>query len=192
MSTRRRSAAYRKAVHHLQWDLAILILSIALAVALARMGVFAHLFTLAQSFVLVGAFIAGIFFTSMFTVAAASIALVELGTGSNMMAVAVVGALGAVFGDMLLFLFIRDNLSTDLREILRASSYHKLIAHFHGGALRWLSPLIGAFVIASPLPDELGLGLMGMSKMRSAVMLPISFTMNFLGILAILSVTSHL
>jgi hypothetical protein len=192
MSSTRKTAKYRKAVHHLKWDLAIIIVSIAIAVIFAHMGVFAHLFTLAQSFQLVGAFIAGIFFTSMFTVAAASIAFVEIGNSTNMWTISFVGALGAVFGDMLLFLFIRDNLATDLKEILNTSSYRKFIGYFHGGTLRWLSPILGAFVIASPLPDELGLTLMGMSKMRSIYMIPITFVMNFFGILAILAITNHL
>ncbi|HEY4478659.1 MAG TPA: hypothetical protein VI775_02350, partial [Candidatus Paceibacterota bacterium] len=52
----------------------------------------------------------------------------------------------------------------------------------HFGFLKWLSPLIGAFIIASPLPDELGVALLGMSKIRIAVLIPLSFTMNILGI----------
>lgn len=191
MSTRR-SIKYQKAMHHLQWDAFILLLSIVAAVVLARLGVFAHLLTLAQSFQLASSFIAGIFFTSMFTVGISTVAFTEIGNSANMVAVALAGAVGAVFGDMVLFLFIRDNLSSDLKEILKKASYRRFIAHFHGGIFRWLSPILGALVIASPLPDELGLTLMGMSKMRSMLMIPITFVMNFLGILAILSVTSHL
>ena len=97
-----------------------------------------------------------------------------------------------MFGDVLLFLFIRDTLATDLKEILRTSSYRRFIAHFHGGALRWISPVIGALIIASPLPDELGIGLMGLSRLKSIYMIPISFAMNFLGIIAILSITNHI
>jgi hypothetical protein len=42
--------------------------------------------------------------------------------------------------------------------------------------------VLGAFIIASPLPDELGLTLMGMSKVRLAVLVPVSFVMNAVGI----------
>jgi hypothetical protein len=179
-------------MHHLQWDAFILLLSIVAAVVLARLGVFAHLLTFAQSYQLASSFIAGIFFTSMFTVGISTVAFAEIGNSGNIVAIALAGAVGAVFGDMVLFLFIRDNLSADLKEILKKASYRRFIAHFHGGIFRWLSPILGALVIASPLPDELGLTLMGMSKMRSMLMIPITFVMNFLGILAILSVISHL
>lgn len=191
MSTRR-SIKYQKAMHHLEWDAVILLLSIVAAVVLAHLGVFAHILTLAQGFQIASSFIAGIFFTSMFTVGISSVAFVEIAQNGNATAIALAGAVGAVFGDMVLFIFIRDNLSTDLKEILKKASYKKFIAHFHGGVFRWLSPLVGALVIASPLPDELGLTLMGMSKMRSIFMIPITFVMNFLGILAVLSVVNHL
>jgi hypothetical protein len=176
-------------MHHLQWDAFILLFSIVAAVLLAHLGVFTHLLTLAQSFQLTGAFIAGIFFTSMFTVGISSVAFVEIANSGNITGIALAGALGAVFGDMILFLFIRDNLASDLKEIMKRASYRRFIAHFHGGMFRTLSPLLGALVIASPLPDELGLTLMGMSKMRSILMIPITFLMNFLGIFAILSIT---
>ena len=42
--------------------------------------------------------------------------------------------------------------------------------------------MLGAAIIASPLPDEIGLSLMGMSKTRVAVLIPVSFAMNALGI----------
>jgi hypothetical protein len=167
---------------------AALVLSVVIAVLLAHLGVFAHLLTYTQGFNLVGAFIAGIFFTSMFTAPAAAVAFVEIGTSANLVPVALVGAIGAVFGDMLLFLFIRDNLAADLREILNSASYRKLIAYFHGGFFRWVAPILGAIIIASPLPDELALGLMGMSRMRSGLMVPVTFLMNFLGILLILTI----
>ena len=46
-------------------------------------------------------------------------------------------------------------------------------------------PLTGAIIIASPLPDELGLAMMGLSRVPIAAFIPISYTMNFLGILLI-------
>jgi hypothetical protein len=45
---------------------------------------------------------------------------------------------------------------------------------------------LGALIIASPLPDEFGLALMGISRMRALVLMPISFVMNALGIYCII------
>jgi hypothetical protein len=61
-----------------------------------------------------------------------------------------------------------------------------MVKHFfhslHLGFMKWLSPIVGALIIASPLPDEFALTLMGLSKVRLAVLIPISFIMNMLGI----------
>ena len=46
-------------------------------------------------------------------------------------------------------------------------------------------PLVGAFIVASPLPDEVGLVMMGLSKVRTAWFVPTVFVLDFLGILAL-------
>ena len=50
---------------------------------------------------------------------------------------------------------------------------------------RWLIAFLGALIIASPLPDELGLTMMGFSKIKTSLFIPISFLLNSLGILII-------
>jgi hypothetical protein len=182
------SRKYRRALRHLQWDLLILVASILLAFALVEAGAFTWLLSLSEGLELVAAFTAGVLFTSMFTIAAATVAFVEIGNSSNVLLISLVGALGAVCGDMLLFLFIRDTLAEDLRTVVRGRQIKKIFAYFHGGIFRWLSPVLGALIIASPFPDELGLALMGMSKVRSLYMIPITFVMNFIGIWAVISI----
>ncbi|KKR47070.1 MAG: hypothetical protein UT80_C0011G0001, partial [Parcubacteria group bacterium GW2011_GWC1_40_13] len=61
----------------------------------------------------------------------------------------------------------------------------RLFSIFRPKLFKWLIPFIGALIIASPLPDEAGLAMMGLSKMKTSVFIPISFALNFLGILAI-------
>ncbi|KND49659.1 MAG: hypothetical protein AB203_01070 [Parcubacteria bacterium C7867-008] len=183
-----RTTKYTRALKHLEWDAIIIVFSVLLALFLVEIGAFERFLNFAQGIDLVAAFIAGIFFTSTFTIAPASIAFVEIGNASNMIQVAVAGALGAVCGDMILFFFIRDTIMEDLKTVLRKKNYHKIIAFTHGGIMRWLSPVIGALIIASPLPDEVGLTIMGMSKIRSTYLIPIAFVMNFLGIWAIISI----
>jgi len=40
-------------------------------------------------------------------------------------------------------------------------------------------------VVASPIPDELGLAMMGLSKMRTSLFVPVSLVMNSAGILLV-------
>ena len=49
-------------------------------------------------------------------------------------------------------------------------------------SFRWLTFFAGGFIIASPLPDELGIALLGFSKLKTSLFVPLSFTFNFLGI----------
>ena len=75
-----------------------------------------------------------------------------------------------------------------LAEIAQANSIF-WAAFFGGtGALvgdRWLIPFIGALIVASPLPDELGLTMMGLSKMKTSLFIPLSFLLNFFGIMTV-------
>jgi len=55
----------------------------------------------------------------------------------------------------------------------------------HLRLFRWSMVLFGALVIASPLPDEIGLAMMGLSKVKTLLFIPISFSLNAFGILII-------
>ncbi len=137
-------------------------------------------------------FVIGIFFTSAFTLAPAAIFLAELSQTISPWAVALFGALGAMCGDLILFLFIRDRLASDIEALFPKSAVHHFLNSFHLGFWKWLAPILGALIIASPLPDEFGISLLGLSRVRVAVLLPVAFVMNFLGILLIAAVAHAL
>ncbi|MES2087992.1 MAG: hypothetical protein V4467_03310 [Patescibacteria group bacterium] len=164
-------------------DISIILLSAVVAYGLVRSGVVSHFLSATEGYKVIGSFIAGIFFTSAFTIAPASVALAGLAASGPMFVVAFWGALGAVFGDLLLFFFIRDVFADDLIKVLRKFWRKHFFASFHLGFLKWLLPVLGGIIIASPLPDELGLALMGVSKTRLIFLIPISFVFNFFGIL---------
>ncbi|MDO8620490.1 MAG: hypothetical protein Q7R64_04040 [bacterium] len=137
-------------------------------------------------------FVVGIFFTSAFTLAPAVIFLAELSQNISPWTVALFGALGAMCGDLILFLFIRDRLADDIKALFPKRAVRHFLNSFHLGFWKWLAPLLGALIIASPLPDEFGLSLLGLSRTRLAVLLPVAFVMNFLGILLVAGVASVL
>ncbi len=130
-------------------------------------------------------FIAGIFFTSAFTIAPAAIVLAYLAQVLPVSAIVIVAALGAMVGDYILFVFIRDRFSRDLIRVFKHFHIKFILKSFHVGFLKWLSPFIGALIIASPLPDEFGIMLMGVSKMKTKYFLLLTFVMNMLGIMAV-------
>ncbi len=189
-----------KASERLLRDIFIITISVAVAFLLARSSVieqsvlgFAQtIATLAGSTVIItemgyalAAFLAGIFFTSAFTIAPAAVVLASLAQHGNMWLVAAAGAIGAMIGDFILFYFIRDVFAVDLQTALRRLHWARHTAWLHGHVMRICAPIIGALIIASPLPDELGLALMGFSRMKARYLVPIALSMNFLGILLI-------
>ncbi|MEK7579025.1 MAG: hypothetical protein AAB460_00625 [Patescibacteria group bacterium] len=173
-------------VHRLIRDLWVVLLSIVLAVILVRTGALQTLINAAEGAHILGSFLAGIFFTSGFTIAPASVALLEIAKTTPPLLVALWGAIGATVGDLIIFFFIRDAFVDDLVGAFKTShTVAGILSHLHFALLRWVLPIIGAIIIASPLPDELGLACLGVSKIRIRYLIPLAFVFNFIGIIVI-------
>jgi len=167
-------------------DLGLIVLSIIVAVLLAKTGALQTILNSAQEWEALGSVIAGMFFVSAFTAAPAGVVLFEIASASSIWEVAFFGGIGALIGDLLIFRFIKDSLSEDPLWIMGKIKKKKAGASvIRFGFLRYLMPVVGAVIVASPLPDEIGLAMMGLSKMKTIFFVPISFTLNFLGILII-------
>ena len=169
-------------------DIVIILLSVVITILMIRIGGLQEILSVAQEAAIIGSVIAGFFFTSIFTIAPAAIALAEISQHASSWSVALWGGLGAACGDLILFLFVRDVFLDDLRAALPIRRIKRFLSPLHYGSARWIVPMVGALIIASPLPDELGISLMGMSKIRLWQFFIISFVMNALGIFAIASV----
>lgn len=175
-------------IERLYLDLLILSVSIVFTILFVHSGYLDVLLNGMGHGVVLESFIAGVFFTSVFTIAPASVVLGELSLHADPLLVALIGGIGAMFGDLALFLFVRDVFTADLKSFAKRHFKRRILRYFHFGFMRWLSPFLGALIIASPLPDELGLALMGMSKVRMVVFLPLTFVLNVIGILIIGSI----
>ncbi len=171
--------------NHLIKNLLVITVSMAIAVYLASTGFFERVLLSAQGAEFIGAFIAGMFYSSLFTVAPATVALGEIAQAESVFLVALLGGLGAVIGDLLLFRFLKNHIADEFTALVahpRNSRYKRIL---HLRSVRWLFGLLGALIIASPLPDEIGLTLMGIGSMRVKDLIPFSFILNSLGILII-------
>lgn len=136
----------------------------------------------------VGAFFAGVLFVSTFTVATGAIILLVLAETLSPVEIGLIAGLGAVVGDFVIFRFVKDDLA---REITRIYNMFDRRHHFkrvlHTKYFSWTLPVIGAVIIASPLPDEIGVSLMGISKLRTYQFLLVSFILNAVGIALVVS-----
>lgn len=174
-------------------DAAFIAVSIVAAWLLAKSSFFEVILASTKEFELVGSFVAGLFFTSVFTTAPAIVVLGEISQVNGILPTAILGALGAVVGDLIIFRFIKDSLGEHLALLRSAPSPKVCVGRcLNLRMFRWLTFLVGGLIIASPLPDELGVSMLGMSRMRFALFIPLSLVFNFFGILAIGLVASSL
>ena len=166
-------------------DLALVVFSILIAIILAKTGAFQDLITSTQEVRLIGSFIAGILFVSVFTAAPATVALGEIAQSNSIITVAIIGGLGALIGDLLIFRFVRDKVSQDFSYLVKISRTERFFSVFKLKLFRWVIPFVGALIVASPFPDEVGLAMLGLSKTKTSVFIPLSFFLNLIGILII-------
>lgn len=174
-----------KSRDHLGRNLILIGISLIIAVWVARSPTIEIWIRSLHEFRFLGSFIAGIFFTSIFTSPVATVVLGEIAQTNHVWLVALSGGLGALIGDWVIFKFIRDQVTDDLRALLRHAGVRRLPAIFRLKLFRWFTALVGALIIASPLPDELGLALLGLSQIKTKRFILISFIFNTLGILVI-------
>lgn len=176
---------YRKT--KLQRDMLLLALSISIAVILVMGGVADQLSDRLGEWGIFGAFIAGLGFSSAFFAAPATVVIFTFAQDHvSFWLIAVAASLGAMLGDWLIFRFLRNGLSEDFRYFLdQASRSVRFQMLFRSRLFYWLGSFTAALIIASPLPDELGLAIFGALRFNTRRFLPISFAFNFLGILIV-------
>lgn len=166
-------------------DLGALALSVFVAIILAETGTLESFITSTQEMRFIGSFVAGILFVSVFTAAPATVALGEIAQSNSAITVAIIGGLGALAGDLIIFRFVRDRVSEDFSYLVKISKSERLVSVFNLRLFRWMVPFVGALIVASPLPDEIGVAMMGLSKIKTSVFIPLSFLLNAIGILVI-------
>lgn len=166
-------------------DLSFIIVTIIVAFMIVQTGTLGDFLKFFNSMAYLGVFVAGFFFTSAFTTAFAIVTLGAFAHEIPLILLALIGACGAVLGDYILFRFMKDRIADDISYFISAKKRKKIATFFTSGVFRFFVPSIAAIIIASPLPDELGVSLLGISKTNSKLIFVISFLFNAVGILLI-------
>lgn len=133
----------------------------------------------------IGAFFVGILFVSIFTVGPASVVLFQLADRLNPLGVALAAGTGGMFGDYLILRFLKDKVFEELKPLYMEHGGRPLRKLFKTPYFAWAIPIFGALLIMSPLPDEVGLGLMGVSKMKTWQLMGLLYLLDVAGIFLI-------
>lgn len=144
------------------------------------------------SFEYIGVLISGMMFVSSFTVAISIAIFAILSENIHPMAIGLIGGVGAVMGDYLVFKLVRSRLSEEITTLFGEENISYIKTVLRSKYISWTLPIIGVAIIASPLPDELGVSLLGISRMSEARFILISYLSNSVGILMIASVAKVL
>ena len=160
----------------------LLIASLLFAWWLIKNNLIAQAISHTSQFDVLASFTSGFFFTSILTTAPAIVAIFESARYIPAWELASIGGIGAVCGDLLLFRFVRSKLVEDILGAVLHPQLIRVGKAITASPLWWLGPVFGALVIASPLPDEIGLIMMGLSDIRISRFLPIAFAANATGI----------
>ena len=179
----------KKSVHHRQkhQNISLFVASLIILYIFSKSPIFSNFFHLVDQFPYLAAIVSGILFASTFTAIAGGLIIIHLASFINPVALIILAGLGAVSCDAFMFLFFKKNISQEINHVYKELNHHdhfKKIAHTKYFA--WTLPVIGAIIIASPLPDELGISLLGLSQTTTARFLIISLASHIFGISSVI------
>lgn len=140
-----------------------------------------------------GAFIAGSFYTYGFTTAPASAIFLIMDGNLNISIAGMLGGLGALCGDLIIFYLIRSGLEDEVRLLSKEKPFAYIGKKMHRFVKQYIIPIVAGIIIAAPVPDEIGVVMLASDKfVKTKWFMVISFLMNTLGILILLFIGSRI
>lgn len=135
-------------------------------------------------------FIAGLLFTFGFSTPF-SIGFFLVARPENIILATFIGGFGALISDLFIFKMIRFTFMDEFKRLEKTEpikKFNKILSHRHLSKIKnYLLFIFAGIIIASPLPDELGVSMLaGLTKINSYTLGIISFIMNSLGIFVML------
>jgi len=127
-------------ISHLIYDIVIIFISIIFAVAIVKTGLLFLFAGLTNNLWFIESFLVGIFFTSIFTTAPATVALGEIAQHNSLILVSVFGALGALVGDWIIFKLMKDRFLKDFEYLIKKKpGKERILSIFHLKFFRWFT-----------------------------------------------------
>lgn len=134
-----------------------------------------------------GAIIGGMLFVFTFSAATGALILLAVLKTFPPVTVVLVASVGALIGDYIIFRFVKNDLMEEAKPIYNYFEGSHLYKILHTRYFKWTLPVLGAIIIALPLPNELGVSLLGISEMKTKSFLAVSFVLNLIAIIILSS-----
>lgn len=182
-----KKSSHHRRRHH---NLLLLITGVIAAIILANSPFFSQVISSLDSVPWLVAFIGGMLFASTFTLATGGLILIKLSAVYSPIFLIILGGIGAVTCDSIIFHLFRHKVSSHIspiyQELIHKSHLHRIL-HTHYFA--WTLPVVGAFIMASPLPDELAISLLGISRTSFTKFFWMAFFSHLLGMSTLIAGT---
>lgn len=137
-----------------------------------------------------GSFLAGILYVSASTAVLGILMLADLAQTSSPIEIALIAGLGGAVADFVLFRFFKGDLINEITPIYNRLGGRHITRLMYHKYFRWSLPIVGAIIIASPFPDELGISLMGLTKIKNYQFIILSLILDIGGVFLLISAFS--
>lgn len=139
----------------------------------------------------IGTFLAGILFTYGFTSAPAAALFLILAKSQNILVASLIGGFGALCGDLIIFHFIRTSFKDEINKFGKERFVKWMNHKFPEKIKHYLLVILAGAIIASPLPDEIGVTMLSIyNKISIKWFMLLSYVLNTIGIFIILLIGS--
>lgn len=170
--------------------LTLIFISILLTIFLSKYNFLNEFFFSIRHTPFLGSFIAGILYVSASTVTLGIFMLSDLADTLPSIEIAIIAGLGGVVADFVLFRFFKGDLLSEITPIYNKLGGKHLTRLMYHKYLRWSLPIVGAIIIASPFPDEIGISLMGLSKIKNYQFVLLCLVLDISGVFLLVSAFS--
>lgn len=172
---------YYKNHKHLLFDILVIIIVLLISTLLVTSNIEERILSNFVGYEFIPKFLAGIFSVNFITALPAYTFLLKVVTEQNFWTVVFMTSIGSVVGDTMIFSFLKFRLLESLLKSFKKNRHVVSLLRTKNKILRGLLILVGFGVMASPLPDEVAVLLISLSRINHKYFIIISLVLNFIG-----------
>jgi uncharacterized membrane protein YdjX (TVP38/TMEM64 family) len=137
-----------------------------------------------------GILVGGFFYAYGLTAAPATVLLLVLAKTHSLLISGLLGGLGALVGDVIIFYFVRQTFTQEIERLKCEKvliALRKLLKWGFGSFSKYVLPVVAGINIASPLPTEIGVSILATLKtlsIRKFILL--AYVLHTIGIFTVL------
>ncbi len=128
-----------------------------------------------------GIFIVGMMYSYSFTLSLGALLLPAFLNDFSPLVIAIFGGLGGTFADITMFQLVKSNLKQEMKA-LGKTNFMKAVRKLPLMKFEWFRDVLGGILIASPLPDEIGIAVMASTHLSENAFRIIALIANVAGI----------